>query len=270
MSRMVKRSCLAYLGLWAVLIILWRLFGAVNPQSSAILLPPSFNHLFGTDALGRDLLARTLEGGFVSLSVSFLSSLLSLFVASLVGVVWTWLRPKNFSVLMVMDLLQAIPSYVTACLSFLFIQSFFHSPLGTSFALIGALAFTHWMNPARVLRAQTYQLLSSSFIEAARALGGTRWHILKHHVPAHLRNLFFILLALQIPILLMYESFLSFIGFGIEAPYTSWGLLLQEGWRYLSDYPHLLLGPGTVLFTVLLALNYVLDSFRYREGRVES
>jgi ABC-type dipeptide/oligopeptide/nickel transport system permease subunit len=264
MKNQLRVLCLAYVGLWVFAVICWKTFSVGASQTMEILLPPSTKHIFGTDALGRDLFGRILEGGFVSLSVSFLAAVLSLTVACIIGVIWTWYRPKSYSVLLIMDLLQAIPSYVTACLTFLLIQGLFSSSLGTAVALTSALAFTHWMNAARILRAQTHQLLASPFIEAAHALGGTHWHILKSHVPSHLRSSLLVLGALQVPILLMYESFLSFIGFGIEAPYTSWGLLLQEGWRYLSDYPHLLLGPGAVLFTVLLALNYLLDSYRYR------
>src|SRR5687768_1667378 len=95
----LKLICMIYVGLWTVIILAWKIFAQSSPQTSQILLSPSLTHIFGTDALGRDLLARILEGGFVSLSVSFTSSLLSLFVACLVGILWTWYRPKNFLIL---------------------------------------------------------------------------------------------------------------------------------------------------------------------------
>jgi oligopeptide transport system permease protein len=268
MKKVFKILSLIYLSIWMGLIIYAKLILPAEIQSSEVLIGPSAQHIFGTDALGRDLFHRILEGGFVSFSVGLISSIFSLALACLIGVLWTWYRPKSSFVLLGMDILQALPSYVLSSLVFLLIQKFFGSAIA---ALSVALAITHWMNAARILRAQTLQLHVSPFVEAARALGGTSWHVLKHHVPAHLRNTILVLWALQIPVLLMYESFMSFIGFGVEAPHTSWGLLLQEGWRYLSDYPHLLLGPGFVLFTVLFALNYLLDSTRYTgmpEGKI--
>ncbi len=257
-----KRICQIYLLAWVVGTILWKVTGyltPMNPSTGNILLLPSWNHIFGTDALGRDLAGRIIEGGFISLVVSLSASTISVLLALIVGVFWTWFRPKDFLVLLVMDLLQAIPSYITSTLIFLLIQSFFSSAVGTIAALTMALALTHWMTSARILRGRTLQLKQSTFIEASRGLGASGWHILKVHLPRHIRDHFYVLWMLQLPILLMYESFMSFIGFGIESPYTSWGLLLQDGWRFLGDYPHLLLGPGLVLFTVLLAANYLFD-----------
>ncbi len=264
-----KRISQGYLLIWVSLTLLWKVTGILspmNPSTENILLSPSFTHIFGTDALGRDLAGRILEGGFVSLVVSLFASSLSLLVAVLVGVVWTWFKPKDFFVLLLlMDLLQAIPSYITSTLIFILIQSTSSSPSGTIVALVFALALTHWMTPARILRGRTLQLQSSTFIEASRGMGATHWHLLRTHLSSHIKDHFLILWAMQLPILLMYESFMSFIGFGIESPYTSWGLLLQDGWRFLGDYPHLLLGPGLVLFTVLLAANYLFDQTRKQD-----
>lgn len=275
MKKAVRFFCYFYLVTWLLAIVLWKVFFSFQgaaPSTSEILLSPSLNHIFGTDALGRDLFLRTLEGGYISAVVGLASSVLSILLACLMGVGWSWFRSKNKFVITFMDLMQALPSYVVSSLIFILIQGCMPSAEGTMLALILALAATHWMNPARVLRAQTLQLKVSPFVEAAYALGGSSGHVLKHHIIVHLRNTILVLWALQVPILLMYESFMSFIGFGVEAPYTSWGILLQEGWRYLSDYPHLLLAPGAVLFSVLLALNYILDSYRYQgfpEGRID-
>ncbi len=265
MKILCKKICQGYLLIWVSITLLWKVTGVLspmNPSTGNILLSPSLTHIFGTDALGRDLAGRILEGGFVSFVVSFFASSLSLLVAVSVGVVWTWFKPKDFLVLLLMDLLQAIPAYITSTLIFLLIQATSSSPLGTIVALIFALAFTHWMTPARILRGRTLQLQSSTFIEASRGMGATQWHLLRTHLSSHIKDHFLILWALQLPILLMYESFMSFIGFGIESPYTSWGLLLQDGWRFLGDYPHLLLGPGLVLFTVLLSAHYLIDQSR--------
>ena len=268
MKIFLKRICQGYLLIWVSLTLLWKVTGILspmNPSTENILLSPSFTYIFGTDALGRDLAGRILEGGFVSLVVSLFASSLSLLVAVLVGVVWTWFKPKDFFVLLLMDLLQAIPSYITSTLIFILIQSTSSSPSGTIVALVFALALTHWMTPARILRGRTLQLQSSTFIEASRGMGATHWHLLRTHLSSHIKDHFLILWAMQLPILLMYESFMSFIGFGIESPYTSWGLLLQDGWRFLGDYPHLLLGPGLVLFTALLAANYLFDQARKQD-----
>ncbi len=254
-----------YLTLWVILTVLWKTTGSLtpmNPVTNQLLLAPSWAHIFGTDALGRDLAGRILEGGFISLVVSFSGATISLVIAFIIGVLWTWFQPKDVIVLMLMDLLQAIPAYITSTLIFLVIQSFFSSSGGTVVALTMALALTHWMTSARILRGRTLQLQQATFVEASRGLGATGWHILRTHLVGHIKDSFIVLWALQLPVLLMYESFMSFIGFGIEAPYTSWGLLLQDGWRFLGDYPHLLLGPGLILFTVLLAANYLFDQVR--------
>ena len=260
-----KKICQSYLLIWLMATLVWKATGwltPMNPSTENILRSPSWPHLFGTDALGRDLAGRILEGGFVSMVVSLSAASLSLILAVLIGVVWTWFRPKNIIVLLVMDILQAIPSYVTSTLIFLIVSARFLNPSGSIVALILALAMTHWMTAARILRSRTLQLQQSNFVEASRVLGATSAHILKVHLSRHIKEHFFVLWALQLPVLLMYESFMSFIGFGIEAPFTSWGLLLQDGWRFLGDYPHLLLGPGFILFTVLFAANYLFDQTR--------
>jgi len=275
MKPLYKKLALYYFLGWVIVATAWQIFHGpadMNTNSGQILKYPHWPHIFGTDALGRDLLARTLEGGFVSLGISFVSSALSLLVAIGIGVLWTWFRPRSTVPLLIIDLLQALPSFVIATLVYLMIQGMFQSHLGNLAALVISLVITHWMNPARILRAQALQLLVSPFIEAARALGANSWHILRVHSPSHLKNSLLVLWTLQLPVMLMYESFLSFIGFGVAPPYTSWGLLLQEGWRYLADYPHLLLAPGIVLFTVLMSINVLLDSLRYpavESGKME-
>ena len=108
----LKRFCQMYLILWVTVTLLWKASGwmtPMNPTKEKLLLLPSWQHLFGTDALGRDLAGRILEGGFISLIVSLSASTLSLLIALLIGVLWTWFRPKDFIVLLIMDLLQAIP-----------------------------------------------------------------------------------------------------------------------------------------------------------------
>lgn len=263
--KIAKKMAMIYLVFWLLATLSWQLNWlpfSNEPRTSEILQLPSLKNFFGGDALGRDLLARILEGASVSFGVGAMASLSAMGLAVVVGILGTWWRPQSGMVLFVIDLLQALPSYVVSTLIFILVHGVWSSPGGSVGALVVALALTHWMSAARLFRAQCLQLQNATFIESSRALGAGHWQILWTHGPRHLKSTFLISWALQWPVLLMYESFMSFIGFGVESPYTSWGLLMQEGWRYLEDYPHLLLGPGFVLFTVLLAMNFIFDSYR--------
>lgn len=215
-------------------------------------LAPSGNHLFGTDSLGRDLLARILVGSLFTLTAAlgavFISSLISVFFGTLAG----WLGGFFDRIFMrATDLLLALPSLLlSALLAFFFLQQ----GLSDLVILILTLSLTRWMSFARLVRARVFELKERPFFEAATALGGNQLHIFKFHLLPHLKSFVLLNLAVQFPSFLVLESFLSFIGVGAQSPGTSWGLLIGEGWKYMATMPNLILAPSGFLFVFLLSI----------------
>ncbi|MEN0060284.1 MAG: ABC transporter permease subunit, partial [Bdellovibrio sp.] len=129
-------------------------------------------------------------------------------------------------------------------------------------SLCVAISATHWMTIARVTRGMVMEIKRKPYVEAAQALGGRPLHILFRHILPNMASTILILWALQIPTTILNESFMSFIGLGVQPPYTSWGLLVREGWKTLSSFPHLLLLPSLILFLTVWSIHILLDFFR--------
>jgi oligopeptide transport system permease protein len=129
-------------------------------------------------------------------------------------------------------------------------------------SLIGlclGISATHWMNLARVTRGKVLEIKRKPFVEAAISLGGSQTHILYRHILPNMMGTLMILVAMQIPNNILYESFMSFIGLGIQPPHTSWGILVREGWKTLTSFPHLILFPSLVLFLTVWSFQIILD-----------
>lgn len=253
--------------LWLSLMVACAVFGPfvigedrLSPQVDRVLLEPSFSHPFGTDSLGRDLLLRTVRGARVSLLVGIFGSLAAVSLGVLLGVTAGWKGGWVDRILMrLTEIFQSVPSFALVAVFTMAFQTQFLSDSdqvwGVMFSLILALMLTHWMSVARVTRGLVMQAKVQPFVEAARALGATQGHILRRHVGPQIAAPIAVLLGMQIPSQILYESFMSFIGLGVQAPETSWGLLVQEGWRSLSTYPHLILFPSLVLFLTVWSLH---------------
>lgn len=231
-----------------------------------ILLSPGAGHWFGTDTLGRDLLARVLMGGRISLLVGLVGSALAFFIGFIYGAVAGWYEGVVDRLLMrFCDILIAVPSFILVSVMCLSLQLLlpFEDPL--SRALTGlciSIAITHWMTLARVTRGMVLEIKRKPFVEAAVAIGGSRIHIMLRHVLPNMLGTLLILVAMQIPTNILYESFMSFIGLGIHPPYTSWGILVREGWKTLSSFPHLILYPSLMLFLTVWSFHIILDHLR--------
>ncbi len=238
----------------------------VEQNVEAILLPPSFSHWFGTDSLGRDLFARVLMGGQVSLVVGLVCSVLTFLVGFTYGALAGGLEGWADRVLMrLCDILLSIPSFILVAVLCLSVQVVlpFESSYWISFvSLCVGISATHWMTLARVTRGMVMEIKRRPFIEAAVAIGGSPSHILIRHIAPNMMSTLLVMVALQIPTNILYESFMSFIGLGMQPPYTSWGILVKEGWNTLSSYPHLLLYPSSVLFLTVWSFHVVIDSLR--------
>jgi oligopeptide transport system permease protein len=217
---------------------------------------PSMIHWMGTDNLGRDLFSRIIYGARMSLSVGIFTALLALvlgtFFGSIAGYFGGW---TDRIVMRSVDLFYIFPSLLLAILLMLI--------LGRGFTgIFLALGMTAWVTQARLVRGQVLQAREMSYVEAARAIGVSHSMIIVKHILPNLWGPIIVSLTVQIPAAIMSESFLSFIGLGIQPPFSSWGTLASEGFRGMQSYPHLILFPGGVLFCTMLAFNYLGDGLR--------
>ncbi|MCB0386925.1 MAG: ABC transporter permease, partial [Bdellovibrionales bacterium] len=222
-----------------------------------ILQSPSWENWLGTDSLGRDLFSRIIYGARMSMAVGIFTAVNSLLIGLLVGAVAGWFGGKVDSVLMrFVDILYSIPTLVLLILVKVIFDSvqFFEDPeLKALTSIVLALSVVGWVTLARVVRGQVLQVREMTYVEAARALGASgSWIVIRHVVPNILGPII-VLLTFQIPSNILFESFLSFIGLGLQPPFSSWGVLANEGWRSLRTYPHLMIWPGVALFLAMLA-----------------
>jgi oligopeptide transport system permease protein len=241
----------------------WSPGGAVIQNIDFVLMKPSWAHIFGTDALGRDLFLRVLVGGRISLLIGLFSALLSSLFGFIYGSFSGWCEGRADKILMRgCELFMAVPSFVLVAVLCLTLESLlpFENPdVKTFVGLCFGISATHWMSLARVTRGLVLEYKRRPFVEAAIALGGTRGHIVLFHILPNIKKTLLILVALQIPTTILYESFMSFVGLGVHPPFASWGILIRDGWRSLSSFPHLLLFPSLVLFLTVWSFHIVLD-----------
>lgn len=277
-----------YLALLTLGILAWPLllalvggtFGhdhAPEQLSDAQFAPPSLHHWFGTDLHGRDVFSRVLYGAQISLFVGLVGTLVSLVIGVLWGAIAGYAGGRVDSVLMrVVDILYSLPTIIfiivlITTLGELLKQSHFvtSSPfMGAAlrvmllFVGLGAIS---WLTMARIVRGQVLSLRTRAFVEASRTLGaGPVWILSKHIIP----NIFGVVityLALTMPAIVLYESFLSYLGLGVQPPMASWGTLIAEGVGQINPiriYWWLIIFPGGVMVATLMALNFIGDGLR--------
>ena len=239
--------------------------------------PPSWEHPFGTDLNGRDQLFRVLTGGRISLLVGACGALVSLFIGTAWGLVAGYAGGKTDAVMMrFVDVLYSVPRLIFILIA---INAFnaqlqgFASGLGWEWLvgssriaiLILTLGVIEWLTMARIVRGQVLSLKSRQFITAAQVLGQSHANILLRHLLPNLSGVILIYLTLTIPAVIIDESFLSFLGLGIQAPQASWGSLLADGAgaiNPLKSFWWLLVFPASAMSASLLALNFLGDAMR--------
>ena len=226
-----------------------------------ILQTPSFEFLLGTDELGRDLLTRLMWGARISLIVSFCSTVLALIFGVFIGLISAWCGGVVDRVLMRgIDVFISLPNLVLLII----LQSFvtpvllisFDGPFKTVLSMIFSLSLVSWVNFAKVSRQQALQDLKKPFVESAKSSGaGVFWILTKHIMPLQwvsLVSLFIYKMSSNI----LYESFLSFLGMGINPPYSSWGNLLNSGWNQFPLHLHTMMAPAGAIFLVIFYLQW--------------
>ena len=270
---------LVFLTLLVVLVVLWPL---VTPYKSdaitdAQFQPPTWRHWFGTDVHGRDLLTRTLYGARVSLLVGVVGA----GVAFVIGVAWGAVSGYvggRLDALMMrfVDVLYSLPSIIFVIVLLTALASTGKTwavkalgpkaaatvPLLLLFVGLGAVS---WLTMARIVRGQVLSLRTRAFVDASRSLGASHARILRHHILPNVWGIVIVYLTLTVPSVILYESFLSYLGLGIQPPMASWGSLVAEGAAQINPiqtYWWLLVFPSALLVTTLLALNFLGDGLR--------
>jgi len=281
--RFLRRPVAVAASVVLAVIVLAVIFGPfLLPASAAHISadsfqPPSLAHPFGTDLNGNDLLYRVLVGGRISLIVGLCGALVSLVVGTLYGLVAGYVGGRLDEIMMrLVDTLYSIPRlvFILICINA------FNAQLQTFAAkldwdwlvassriaiLVASLGVIEWLTLARIVRGQTLALKNRAFVTAAVALGQSHRVILFRHLLPNLAGVILVYLTLTIPAIIIDESFLSFLGLGVQAPESSWGSLLSDGAQALNPIRirwWLIVFPAAAMASTLLALNFLGDALR--------
>lgn len=213
-------------------------------------------HYFGTEANGRDLLVRTLYGGQISLMVGVVGTLVSLIIGVTYGATSGFLGGRVDNMMMrIVDVLYSLPFMFFVIL----LMVFFGRHIFLIFVAIGAV---NWLDMARIVRGQTLSIKRKEYIEAAHACGVSSWGIIRKHVIPNTLGPVIVYMSLTVPQVILLESFLSFLGLGVQEPMTSWGVLISEGSRSMTIAWWMLVFPAAFLAVTLFCLNFLGDGLR--------
>lgn len=282
--RRFRQNKLAVASAWfllvvAVLVVIWPFVAPHRPDalSDEQFRPPSLRHWFGTDVHGRDVCSRVMYGAQISLLVGIVGAGVSLVIGVSWGATAGYLGGRVDDALMrIVDILYSLPSIIFVIVLITTLEGAFKNRLehtGSAtlansarllFLFVG-LGAVSWLTMARIVRGQVLSLRSQPFVEASSVLGAGPIRILRRHIIPNIIGVVIVYLTLTVPAIVLYESFLSYLGLGIQPPMASWGSLMAEGAEQINPiriYWWLILFPGGVLVSTLLALNFLGDGLR--------
>lgn len=222
-------------------------------DKSSILLSPSLSHPFGTDRLGRDLLARVMEGGSVSLTIGVLSAVIASFLGLMIGVIAGFLKGKvDKTVVVMIDLFLTFPTFFLL----LALISYMNASV---WILVFIISITGWMGMARMIRSESFSISQKPFIKVLRLAGVSRFKIIFKYFAPILAPIFFISFTFGVGGAILAESGLSFLGIGIMPPQISWGSILSEGKAIVDIAWWVSFFPGLMIFLIILSLVNISD-----------
>jgi oligopeptide transport system permease protein len=269
--RRLKKNKLAVVGgIVVIFIVLASLIGPIILQSitgytyasipsertMVRAMPPSWQHLMGTDPQGRDILARVLVGGRISLMVALVATAVSLVIGVSYGAISGYFGGKIDNFMMrIVDLIYAVPYMIIVIV----LLALFEKSLFLLFAALGAVS---WLTMARIVRGQVLSLKNQEFVEAARSIGVPTWKLIFRHLVPNTLGPVIVYATLTVPSVILQEAFLSFLGLGVQAPLSSWGTLASEGADNIAVYPWMIIFPGVTMALTLFSLNFVGDGLR--------
>lgn len=219
-------------------------------------LKNSRHYLLGTDYSGRDLLARIIYGGQISIMIGLVGTLFSVFIGIVLGALAGYLGGKvDYIIMRIVDVMYGLPYMliVIICMA-IFGRSIMN--------LFIALGIVSWLTIARMVRGQIMSLKNSEYVEAARSMGAKTWRIIFRHMIPNSLSIIIVYSTLRIPAFIMQESFLSFLGLGVQAPFASWGSLISNGVSSMTIYPWRLIYPSIAMTLFLFAMNFFGDGLR--------
>lgn len=212
--------------------------------------------LFGTDSNGRDLMVRVMLGGQISIAVGLAASLVSLGIGVIYGATSGYLGGRVDNIMMrLVEILYSLPFVFLVVV----LVVFFGRSVMLIFIVIGAV---QWLEMARIVRGQTLSLKRREFVGAAQALGLSDWQIIRRHIIPNTIGPVIVFVTVVVPQVILTESFLSFLGLGVQAPLASWGTLISEGAKNMQNAPWLLIFPSIFFVITLFSLNFVGDGLR--------
>jgi oligopeptide transport system permease protein len=269
--RRLMRNPAAVLSLYVVaILVLLAAFGPILWVHQAdtifrdrVAVAPTLQdlHILGTDTEGRDMVARILFGLRISLLVGLAATVVALTIGVLYGAVAGFFGGVVDEVMMrIVDVLYAIPFIFFVIVLMTVVQT--DSPLTNLLLIFMAIGAVEWLTMARIVRGQTIALRNKEFVDAARASGATPFQIIIRHIVPNVLSPVVIFATLNIPVIILAESFLSFIGLGVQEPLASLGSLLQNGAQQMIVAPWMLIFPAIIMLIALLALNFLGDGLR--------
>ena len=251
--------CLVLLCL-IVLSAVFAFLSPYDPDAMDVMLkmaPPSAQHWFGTDELGRDSFTRALYGGRVSLTVGFAAMVVSVIIGTAIGSVSGYVGSSVDAVLMrIVDIFQSVPSLLLIIVFFSFVPN-------NMLSLVIMLALFSWSGVARIVRAQTLTLKERDFVIAAQTLGVSHPVIILKHIIPNMTTQIIVAASLSVANAILDESALSFLGYGVALPKSSWGSMLQNAQQYILYDPLLALIPGVFILLTVLCLNILGDVLQH-------